>query len=395
MRYKYSDDFFNAITKVLLANESVISFNQLYKESVELLRQTKFYASNYTPSRTQFGLHLVKMIHDRYVDKIEDKNSKLKIKPVKYSLTEKGVREYQFDILTNEKRRKLYQFLFLFQLFNPEKKISAKRFDEILSNIPMRISDIHSDHEGFFHLPFSISESERLFNRPLERLGPTKRLSIVEHIAFSVVHKLKGKVDYYCKLLSFSSKDIMEYEKKTRDKHQEGILIDLPFLGEITFTETELKKELGILRETNLIKPIRNVFDPKADVRFVLSDDSLSEMIYKIWAIFVTQLDLVLLKANYIKKPRDDEREWLSRIFGNKTADKIIRVAYESRESVEEKDKNIILNYVNNVVAGKEMLISSSIEILNKHYSKIIHDKAFPADLIEEICHTPIFPHSN
>ncbi len=143
MRYKYSNDFIGAIIKVLLIKQR-LTFNKLYEELIKALRQTKSSTSKYTPSRTQFDLHIKKMVQEGYLERAPDKNSKRKIKSVYYSLTAKAAKEYQFDILLDDKRRKLYQFLFLFQAFSSLKQISVKQFDEILSRIPLSRNDLHS-----------------------------------------------------------------------------------------------------------------------------------------------------------------------------------------------------------------------------------------------------------
>src|SRR5205807_1891552 len=153
--------------------------------------------------------------------------------------------------------------------------------------------------------PFSFSPSEMYFNRLLERLGSTQHFPIVEHLHFSAVYNPSlyvrqpkrglGKTTYYCKLLSFSLRDLMEYMKNA--KGPEHNFFSVPFLNEICFSEEELGRELNTLREANLIKPIRNVFDPDGDLRLVLSDDSLEEITNQIWTIFMSQLDTVLLNV--------------------------------------------------------------------------------------------------
>ena len=165
----------------------------------------------------------------------------------------------------------------------------------------------------------------------------------------------------------------------------------MPFLNGMSFSEEELGRELNTLREANLIRPIRNVFDPDGDIRFVLSDHSLEEMTDRIWTIFMSQLDMVLLNINYLRKTEEKEKEWLYSIFGKRKADDIINDAYESRRSFKKKDKDETLSY-----DGKKSYVKGFVEAinkaknenemtLNKYCRETIRKNAFPVDLIGEV----------
>ena len=218
------------------------------------------------------------------------------------------------------------------------------------------------------------------------------RFSAVNKPSLYIRQSKRGlKMNYYCKFLSFSLRDLMECMKHAKAKRQEHNFFTMPFLNGMSFSEEELGRELNTLREANLIRPIRNVFDPDGDIRFVLSDHSLEEMTDRIWTIFMSQLDMVLLNINYLRKTEEKEKEWLYSIFGKRKADDIINDAYESRRSFKKKDKDETLSY-----DGKKSYVKGFVEAinkaknenemtLNKYCRETIRKNAFPVDLIGEV----------
>jgi hypothetical protein len=113
-------------------------------------------------------------------------------------------------------------------------------------------------------------------------------------------------------------------------------------------------------------------------------------MIDRIWTIFMSQLDIVLLNISYLQKPGEREKEWLFSIFGKREADNIINDAYEIRRTFEKKDEGDTLSYdekksyvklvkaINRAKTKNEMM-------LKKYCRETIRNSAFPVDLIAEV----------
>lgn len=379
MGTKHRQDVFDAIRDALLEAEGYRrGYSALYKgvnEKLQLLRKNP----KFVLSPRDFSSELNILVNEHRLYREQDNKSKKKIKPVNFSLTEGAIKEHRFNILgidlEKERRRKLYQLLFFFQAFSPPKQISIQKFHEILVRIPLprnrlKLQDIadYSSDEGIL----------------IETYEP------VEHIMFSVINDLRGEY-VSCKLLSFSKREIIEYSEKLR-ANKLKYPINISFLEDSSLTkeklDEELEKAFTTLRDTDLIKPIRNVFYDEDDTRFIFADEKLSGLINEIWQVLLHQWTVLQQNWNYLKEPTDDEKEWLRYFYGDNETKNIINNARNKRKSFFLKYRQNLYAHIRSVL--EETMISESYlnEMINQlysRYSKVVQEYAFPPNLIEDI----------
>ena len=195
--------------------------------------------------------------------------------------------------------------------------------------------------------------------------------------------KAETMVLYSYRFLTFSEEEIIGYLEKSNNDRL------VPFVDSNDFRKVkeEFRKAFSKLREANLIKPVADKVS--GDVRFIISENSLRDLINEIWVIHKYQLSILNRKMNYVGAPNEREKQWLERIFGKEEAGRIIsqanlkRVSNSSeRQKVKEIRDNI--DYDNKVVERFKKHVSGK-------YEKVIKEYGFPTDLIEDVCIGRIF----
>lgn len=373
-------DVFEAIKDSLLEDSSDgLNYSKLYEkvnEKLKILRNKP----KVKLSTRDFGSEINALLNDGLLTRKSDENSKNKIKPVYFSLTKEAIKQHQFDVLgisaEKENRRKLYHLLFFYQAFSPAKWISKDQLNDILSSIPLSGEDlvvesiIHTDGTNVTETIYKPVGYIQIQKTELSDVGSPKRESTVL---------------YSCRFLSFSEEEI----KDCLEKSKNDILI--PFVNSINFRKEEIEKQFrkvfDNLRKAHLISLIEDSFFGKT--RFIISDDSLRELINKIWIIHEYQIAVLRYKMNYLKVPDEIEKKWLERVFGKGKAVRIINDANLNRQSISSEYKKI-----------KEIRDEFEIDIkiverlkLNviKKYEKVIQEYDFPIDLIEGVCLGKVF----
>jgi hypothetical protein len=189
---------------------------------------------------------------------------------------------------------------------------------------------------------------------------------------------------YSYRFLAFSEEEIMGYlEKSNNDR-------SVPFVNSIDFRKEEVKeqfrKAFDNLRQEQLIRGVVDIF---GKIRFIISEESIPDLIDKIWAIHAYQLTILHRKMNYLEEPNKREKQWLERVFGKEEAGRIINDAKLKRLSISREDKKIKeirdnIEYDNNIVEEFKKYVSEK-------YEKVIEEYGFPTDLIEDVCLGRIF----
>ena len=303
-----------------------------------------------------------------------DENSKNKIKPVYFSLTKEAIKQHQFDVLgisaEKENRRKLYHLLFFYQAFSPVKRISNEQLTGMLRCIPSLEKDLVV--ESLFHYAYT-NVTETIYK-------PVGYIQIRRTELSDVgLPNEESMVLYSCRFLSFSEEEIKDYLEKSKNEV-------LPFVNSINFRKEEIGKQFrkvfDNLREAHLISLIK---DPLfGGTRFIISDDSLRELINRIWIIHEYQLAILRDNMNYVKAPDEVEKKWLEQTFGREEAFRIISDANLKRQTVCKGEKNPkeIVDKIENDIRIVERL---KLNVVRK-YEKVIQEYGFPIDLIEGIC---------
>jgi hypothetical protein len=372
----HKGDIFEAIKDSLLEDSNNLNYSKLYEKVNEKLKLSRNKPKVKISTR-DFGSEINILLNEGLLIRKQDDKSKNKIKPAYFSLTKEAIKQHEFDVLgispEKENRLKLYHLLFFYQAFSPMRRISKKQLDEILSRIPASEKDLVI--ESHFHT-VGTNVTETIYK-------PVKYIQIQKTELSDVGPKGETAVLYSYRFLAFSEEEIMGYlEKSNNDR-------SVPFVNSIDFrkeVKEEFRKAFDNLREEQLIRGIVDIF---GKIRFIISEDSLRDLIDKIWAIHGYQLSILHHKMNYLEEPNGREKQWLERVFGKEEAGRIISDANLKRLSIRRENKKVKemrdnIEYDNNFVEGFKKYVS-------KKYEKVIEEYGFPPDLIEGVCLGKVF----
>jgi hypothetical protein len=327
------------------------------------------------------------MVNEKRLHRHEENEGKKKIATVYYSLTPTAKKESQFGILgidsEKEKLRRLYQLLFFFQAIKPPNPISIRKLDSGLSNISISRKDLII--ESHFHI-LATDYIETNY-KPVN----SYKFRIVED--FDQGRKITR---YYYKQLSFSVQDIIKYMKRQQKTPLDDIKLT-PFINHIHFpkvTKEEIKKAMEKLRQENLIKPIQNTFDRyDRQTSFIISDDSLLDLINQIWRIHDLEFERLRKKITYVEQPSEKEKEWLKFVYGDNAASIVIHKASRFRKEFIMKNKKVNRDIARMQlrIEGLDDRINERILNINKKYEHIIKKFDIPSNILEGVCLRKIF----
>ena len=374
-------DVFEAI-KVSLLEDNNLNYSKLYEKVNEELKVFRNKPKVKLSTR-DFGSEINILLSEGLLIRRPDDKSKNKIKPVYFSLSKKAIKQHQLDVLgispEKENRRKLYQLLFFFHAFSPMRRISKKQLDEMLSCIPASENDLVIESHAHFN---GTNVTETIYK-------PVKYCQIQKTELSDIgSSKRETAVLYSCRFLSFSEEEIKEYLGKL-GKTSNDIVV--PIVNSINFRkeeiETEFRKAFDSLREARLISLVRDPLFGRT--RFIISEESLLNLINKIWIIHEHELDILRRKMDYLEAPDEKEQQWLEQIFGKEEASKIISEASIKRLAIGREDEKVKqvrkeLEYENYSTERFKLHLS-------KTYKKVIQEYEFPTDLIEGVCLGKVF----
>ena len=376
---QHKEDVFEAIKDSLLEveNNNNLNYSKLYEKVNEKLKLSRN-KQKVKLSTRDFGSEIKILLDEGLLIRIQDDKSKNKIKPVYFSLTKKAIKQHKFDVLgispEKENRRKLYHLLFFYQAFSPMRRISKKQLDEILSRIPEQERDLVIENH--------VHSAGTNFTQTIYK--PVKYVQIQKIELSNVGPKGETAVFYSYRVLAFSEEEIMEYLEKSNNDQL------VPFVNSIDFRKEEIKKQFrkafDNLQEEHLIKGIVDIFDK---IRFIISEDSLRDLIDKIWAIHRYQLGILHSKMDYLEEPNEKEKQWLERIAGKQEAGRMIRKANLKRLSISREHKKV--KEVRDNAENDSKFVEGFKLHVAKTYEKVIQEYGFPANLIEDVCLGSIF----
>jgi hypothetical protein len=380
IEYIKTQNIYNAISKSLDDDLSVrLNYSELYNKVKQLLRREI--------SHRDYHSCLKSMVDEKRLHRHEENEGKKKIATVYYSLTSTAKKESQFGILgidsEKQKLRRLYQLLFFFLAIKPPNPISIRKLDRGLSNISISRKDLII--ESHFHIRATgyIETNYKPVN--------SYKFRIVEYSdqGRKITH-------YYYKQLSFSLKDIIKHMKRQQKIPFDDIK-QTPPINYIHFpevTEEEIKKAMQKLRQENLIKPIQNTFDRyDRQISFIISDDSLLDLINKIWRIHDLQFERLRKKITYVEQPSEKEKEWLKFEYGDNAASIFIHNASRFRKGFIMKNKKVNgdIARIQRRIEGLDDRINQRILNINNKYGNIIEKFDFPSNILEGVCLRKIF----
>ena len=358
MRFIYKTDIFDAVISTLL-KENKLNYSRLYDKVIQVLGRAL--------SNRDFSMHLEKMSKENTLHKEDPGKRGSK---VSYSLTENAKKENRLKILgideNAEKRRILYQLLFLFELYGSDYEITEQDLDEFLSYIPASRKDMVVDYIGDVKMK---GVAVLTFYKP------------VMGVEIMCIGSTKGKHDkagniYNIKLPGVSIRDFLN---PNSNRH---LSFSLPF-DYINFTRKDVIDGIDVLQKANLIRPIMNI---NGETRYSLVNNQLRDLFDKIYCIHVRRLSFLEGKWSNYEKPTDDERKQIEFVYGKRKADKIINACY-FRKQVRKKnqDRFLPVQHERNSYETGMNKINNDIQKLKEKYGNILSNYGFNEDFIESV----------
>ncbi len=366
----HREHIFNAIRDCLLdrevKGEQKLNYTKLYETVNHKIKESR--GEGISPR--DFSSELKMMVEEELIHRVEDEDSKRKIKPIYLSLTRKAKIEHPLGILgltpEQERLRRVYQLIFFYSAISPIRIISQIQMDKIKNDLKIE-SRNHTDDSNV---------TDTVYKSNL----PTKYFRIIAREFSGVGPKGETTVYHYCKLLSFSEKDIVKIlVNAKRRRTQDGIVI--PFIHSLLpLTEQEVNEAFVILKDNYLIIPVPDKFED--GIRFVIADETLQDLISEIWSVHWRERELLK-----VRPPTEEEKQWLRRIYGDNEAMKIIADADRHRRLLKTEQVRNIQKYEKYT---REQIDSHVASIFKKYQTKI-RKYGFPSYLIENVCFRNIF----
>jgi hypothetical protein len=370
LSFEYRHIIFNAIINALIEkedkNDRGLGFNELYEKCKDLL---KISGLDYTPSKTDFSNHIKKMIEDNELHKTQDESSKLKIKPQYYSLTDDAKKRRHINLLgagnEHERFRKIYEKLFFWEFFHtrpipiPLEQKVHETISKLKQQLPAgRVSDLGwgkaTDVSNDFlryragsrrYLEYwNNEEKPEMIIQHIDNIyhiTPTPEIFFTKREYWQATKHSKKMlfVKYILSLPGVSKEEFLTYNNNS---------------SEVKFTDQEIEKALQLLKESGLIKPY---FVYENEIRYVTTNDDLSELIREISQIFEQELRLLMFRWRYFEKPTEEEKKRLRWMLGEKYAKSIIQSAeiamYENKKALRKsKDINEYCEFLRRDLSG-------------------------------------------
>jgi hypothetical protein len=371
---EYRHIIFNTIITALIEEEDKrenerkpgLGFNKLYKRCKEILRISGL---DYTPSRTDFTNHIRKMVEDNELQKIQDRSSKLKIKPELYSLTGDAKKRRHLNLLgvdnEHERFRKIYEKLFFWEFFHtrPIPVPSEQKMNEIITTLkqkldPSQICDlgwgqVTDASNDFLRYEVGSKDYDEYWNYKKE---PEVIVQYIDNLYHVTVRPE----------IFFTKREYWEATKHSKKMLFAKHILNLPGVSEeeflmynnrfsdVNFTVQDIEKAFLMLKQNGLIRP-HLVFENR--IRYVMTKDDLLKLIKEISQIFESELILLMFRWRYFEEPTEEEKKRLKWILGETYARRIIQLAelamYENKKAIRgSKDINEYCEFLRRDLSG-------------------------------------------
>jgi hypothetical protein len=378
--YSYTAEYFNALVDII-EEKGKMTFNRLFQEWLKVLRQTKIRSTKhrkrkhskrtkYTPSKKEFSNILKKMVDDGYLRKVVNEKSKLTLKETNYQLTENARKLLQMKILKRDDKQQVFKRIYEEFFTMPDffegvvkKALLEDPYDELYEKVPLSeriVKQITIGSESEFDIFLKkldinheklewgvvsyggkssiIAEILYPFNISPSRLKLQKKRYWSQQ---NGITKVKEKLMLICFPIKDSPEDLdfwirriekWELEKTGSDEIIPKLISKefFVFIPGVTtedilrrkdglFEESKVQEGIDILASIRLIKV--NLFGNQ--VRYIIADDQLHDLISSIKTALICELDYLLSKWQWFEVPTPQERERMGTIFGKKEFGKL------------------------------------------------------------------------
>ena len=267
---------FDSIINSLIQTDEMRS-SMLYKKLVNELKKHFSY--------TTFDNHLKRLIEIGYVNKREETTSNYNISPIYYSLTNKGKKDYNLEILEIphliNKNRILYQLLLFFDCYKRSNILSERQFKDFLKEIGIKFENMEQmDLETLKHI------QDNIFSNVTNGYRTYNNISIAEYRNSSNSSKY-----YYVILPGFTIQEFLDYlklikkGKEPQPFAQFPTRIQIPYIHYKKFSKEEVTKAIELLKINGIIRPILDIY--RGEMRYDICNDSMKNILSDYWFLHI------------------------------------------------------------------------------------------------------------
>lgn len=382
MSFKYNEDIFDATVSALLELESQVgkrelNFNKLYSNSFKLMRYMHKYGDNYKSSPNYFNVHIKKMVRDGEIARREELNSRLKIKPIYFSLTEKG-RKRQLLKIRHEaicQREKAYLLLLLYCTFGDIPSLPVDYGRNVLEN---------EEQLERFLSEVNLSIRDFKVERVDSNADQYKVIKMVEHTQIRIhrieylqgARGLEGRVEYRYMLPGISIRQFLWGIKQ-------GLALE--YIPE-SMSLSEVEECFELLLKEGLI---RIVMRYRSESRYDIVNEDLREAMKCCWLLCGTAEMAMRFIWENARSPTTDEREWLELIRGKRWAMIYLNMCYEKMKT-REKDKKKkgyrkVPSEIESSIRALYGRISKYFQEINTKYDVVSREFTSPLDVLIKV----------
>jgi hypothetical protein len=324
------------------------------------------------------------MIKEKVLHKNEAMNSKLKIKPVHYSLTERAKKRHTLKILHHDevtkKRRNLYQLLIFFEVFRSKNPVTKTQLFRFLKQVGISRNDL---------------EIVKEYNASFPKVTHYKH---IKNVAITKWIQSDSKIDsnealYHITIPGFTIKEFASYIKKLRKGNEPrpfpsytGIT-DVPFVLDTNYTKSEIADAIEAFRNDGLIKPITDIFP--GEMRYQIKDESLVNFIKDVWHVYDIDLRILFEKLIYEGKPNDEDKKYLRLLYGKNIADRIVSTAHYLRKSYKQQNNKQEEKNAKKFIQDSSSYRTKLVQDIKIKYETVIKKYEILGELIAETCSSP------
>jgi hypothetical protein len=397
---RHRKDIFDAIRSVLLEHgtEQKLNYSALYHKVSDRLKETKQKGI----SRRDFDSEIKLAVQEKKLIRTENKDSKSKVKPVYFSLTENALKQYHQDFLgineVKDRRRKLFQLLLIYEVSKGSRAYISgdKDFDKFLKSFSLSRQNLKIATRR----TSSNSDKTVITFHPLNGLSVTK---YQKHDRKGIGKKprcilgARGRTQYSVDLPGFTIEEIFQYAEE-----QTMIHMGLPFHPSTIFSDVQLSVEeiratFDIFEKSQLIKPfsinnpddIEPILLRKLKGRYFIADKRLQALGQSVWDLYNEKLNVLQIK--YIARSFDDkDRSWLRYIVGEWPAATLMQEwedfqDFQSTHTYDEEGIEIMdkrRETLSSFDRVREIEFNAKIDELIKKYRPVLEEYGLPLSYI-------------
>jgi hypothetical protein len=338
-----------------------------------------------------FNRHLKRLVSEKLVSR-EDAGLG---KKVKYSLTEKAKQRRRLKILelkspkekqrldlitTEQKRKNLFILLLLFRQKCCYKFETEEAFENFLLQFDLAREDLSILGEPNHT---TVDRDRKIYYKTTIFRSPEKDITIIRRQNTFRRDSKKGlvsvppSISYDCSIKGLTIRDILNPKNR-------------PAFGHLNLTLEEVEEAFKTLFEEKLLKPM-NMYN--IEVIYEIADNSLEHLLESCLEIYEFVYGTIYGIWRFIRKPTEEEIDWLEFFKGIADTSRIRNKAYNERHTARPKKKTKEwLKWYKGDVRESEKSLDEMVTDLNKNHAYTIKRYGFSSEDILEIVY-PKFLH--